>query len=91
MNIDLSAYDQSCKVDSDCMEITSGLICPTSCQCGGSVINVSGQAQYDQAIESIGSDGTSCPCDPGGVPRCVSGQCLLCGFGESQAGCPDGG
>jgi hypothetical protein len=91
VDVDLSTYDQSCKGDSDCVEISAGLLCSGNCACGGSTINVDGQARYDQEIAPI--DFGLCPCPAEGVPRCVTGKCTLCGsLGQNQPpGCPDGG
>jgi hypothetical protein len=91
VDIALSSFDQSCKEDTDCIDITAGTICTGQCACGGSAINVSGEAAYQQALASIGS-GVACPCPLGGQPRCLTGHCALCGYGLDQpAGCPDGG
>jgi hypothetical protein len=90
VDIDLSTYDRSCNVASDCIEINSGVLCPGACMCGGSTINKSGQARYDAAISSIQT--TACPCPAQSPPACVNGQCTVCGFGPNQPpGCPDGG
>jgi hypothetical protein len=84
--IDLSDYPTGCQFDSDCTTITSGEICSGSCACGGSTINVSGQAEYDDAVQSLQIEG--CPCPFTGEPRCIESACTLCGLGPNQpAGC----
>jgi hypothetical protein len=91
VDIDLSTYDQSCVTSSDCIEITSGLICPKSCSCGGSTINQSGQSRYDEAINSIVTE--DCPCAFTGAPKCFQGECIMCdsASGSGPTGCQDAG
>ncbi len=89
VNVDVSTYDTSCAQDSDCIQITPGEICTGSCLCGGGTVNIDGQAQYDQTVNSIAT--TACPCVAEGVPRCVQATCRLCGGPKSSPGCPDGG
>ena len=90
VDIELSTYDQSCKLDTDCTEVTSGVLCTDQCECGGSVINVDGEARYNAAVAPI--HGAACPCQSDGNARCVQDHCTLCGFGPNQPpGCPDGG
>jgi hypothetical protein len=74
-DIELSSYDQTCTKTSDCIEITSGEICPTSCLCGGSTINKDGQAKYEAAISGIKTQ--NCPCAAGPIPSCVHGKCTM--------------
>ena len=82
VDVDLSTYDQSCNADSDCISITSGQICQGSCECGGSTINASGEARYEQQVSSITT--SECPCPEEGSPRCIDGACTICGFGPNQ-------
>jgi hypothetical protein len=89
VDIALSSYDQSCSSTSDCVEITTGNICPGSCACGGTPVNKSGEAQYQAAISGIKLD--DCPCASDGVPACVAGKCILCTFDGKTPGCSDGG
>jgi hypothetical protein len=74
-NIVLSTYDESCHESTDCIIITAGEVCTGSCGCGGSVISISGQARYEQAISGIVF--AACPCPSGGIPTCVQGTCTL--------------
>lgn len=76
VNVELSSYDKSCNVDTDCVEITSGTICNGSCECGGSAININGQARYQAQVAGITPSG--CPCFDGGKPTCVNHTCTLC-------------
>jgi hypothetical protein len=89
IDIDLSTYDQSCVTSSDCIEITSGLICQGNCSCGGSTINQSGQSRYDQAINSIVTE--DCPCSFNGGPKCLQGECVMCNTasGSGPTDCQD--
>ena len=43
VNIDLSTYDQSCVLASDCIVILTGQVCSSECNCGGSPVNASEQ------------------------------------------------
>jgi len=90
VNVDASTYDQSCAQDSDCIDVTAGMLCSGECACGGSLINVDGQARYAQAVASIVS--AACGCPTAGVPTCVQDRCVFCGIpGYEAPGCPDGG
>jgi hypothetical protein len=89
VNVDLSTYDRSCNKDSDCVEITSGMMCPGGCSCGGSAINVDGLCRYDQTVAPLASSGgvCNCPADFGAccrAGRCVDDFCCL-------NACPDAG
>jgi hypothetical protein len=83
------AFYQSCNVDSDCVEITSGTVCNGSCECGGSVINVDGQARYNQATAGIVPGACSCPA--WGSPTCVQDKGVFCLGPNLAPGCPDVG
>jgi hypothetical protein len=90
VNVDVSTYDQSCVQDSDCIDVTTGVLCPDRCQCGGSTINRSEQARYQAATASI--TGPPCHCPAEGIPQCIQSKCTLCPFGPNPPpGCPDGG
>ena len=103
VDIDVSTYDTSCKVDSDCIDVTPGVICQdeSGCLCGGGgAINVDGQAQYQAAISAVSpSRGPVCECPVFGAARCVQGQCVYCpvdfsadaGDGPLPLKCPGGG
>jgi hypothetical protein len=101
--ISASNYDQSCTVDSDCVEVTSGDYCNAAlCRCGGSVINVGAQAQFraDVLKTPIGSGalmGATCGCAVPAGPCCRQGMCKA-GFGQdcsspadTLAACVDAG
>jgi hypothetical protein len=90
VEIDLSTFDTSCKVTSDCIDISSGDVCSDNCNCGGSTINASGQARYDALINQLPPSAVDCFCPNLGTPTCVAGQCVVCGLGSTVA-CPDGG
>ena len=89
VNIDVSVYDQSCTQSSDCAEVTAGMVCTGECACGGSLINVDGQARYNQATTAIVS--AMCACPTWGEPYCVQNRCAFCLGPNQAAGCPDGG
>lgn len=71
-----SSYDQSCQVDSDCIEITAGTICSPSCFCGGAAISASNQTKYNLQIAGIAN--ADCPCAFAGTPQCVQHTCTIC-------------
>lgn len=83
VNVVLSSYDQTCNVDTDCVEITSGTICNGSCECGGSVINIDGQSRYQSQVAPITPSG--CPCAYDGNPKCINHSCTLCAPGAGGA------
>jgi hypothetical protein len=89
VNVDVSTYDTSCTQSSDCIDITAGQICTGGCACGGTTINVSGQARYEAAVAGIQTG--ACPCPASGMPTCIANQCVLCFWNSSTPGCPDGG
>jgi hypothetical protein len=91
VDVDPATYDTSCQQSSDCIDITAGTLCSDGCLCGGTAINIDGQARYEQTISSL-PQGEECGCPFFGSPTCVSGQCVICfGPGQGAAGCPDGG
>jgi hypothetical protein len=85
--IQVSSYDQSCNVDSDCVSVVEGLpvgsgnYCEPSCICPDEAINRAAAAQFATAVLRTprGSGAVahtpcySCPNDLG--PCCVSGKC----------------
>jgi hypothetical protein len=79
VEIELSSYDTSCNQDSDCFVIQTGQVCDGDCECGGEPINVSGEAQYEQAVSGIQFGECGCPSGP--TPSCVGGQCTEVGLG----------
>jgi hypothetical protein len=89
--ISASNYDQSCTVDTDCVEVSSSDYCSTTdCQCGGSAINVGALAQFkaDVSKTPIGSGalmGKVCGCGIAFGPCCRHGVCQG-GFGQGEFG-----
>jgi hypothetical protein len=75
VDIDLSTYNQSCNVPSDCIAIFTGEVCvPSDCPCDQAFVNISEQARYDQAINSLPPD--DCTCPTLGEAKCISGMCI---------------
>lgn len=75
-----SHYDQSCSEDSDCVEVSAGDYCSSSCLCGGSAIRVSAEPAFsaDVAKTPLGSGaipGGGCPCAAKFGPCCRQGTC----------------
>ena len=60
VQIDLSTYDLSCTQASDCFAIQTGTVCNGQCACGGTPVNIDGQAMYDNATSGITF--AACPC-----------------------------
>jgi hypothetical protein len=75
VNIDLSTYDQSCVLASDCIVILTGQVCSSECNCGGSPVNASEQRRYDEATSGIRFGECSCPVET--APSCVGNKCIL--------------
>jgi hypothetical protein len=101
--VSASNYDQSCTVDTDCVEVSSGDYCSAAtCQCGGSVVNVGALAQFraDVSKTPLGSGALMslpCGCPLAAGPCCRQGMCKA-GFGEdcsspadTLAACVDAG
>jgi len=80
---------QTCKKDSDCGLVGTGLLCNGSCGCGTTPANQEGVSAYNAATSQITFAG--CPCAVAGEPTCVEGTCALCLPGGGTPGCPDGG
>jgi hypothetical protein len=90
VDIDPSKYPDSCSDDSDCVDVTTGMICTGGCACGGTAMSKSGLTEYQQATQGVQTG--ECPCPSGGMPRCVQNECILCpSLGSNAPGCPDGG
>ncbi|MGA2449045.1 MAG: hypothetical protein ABTD50_10245 [Polyangiaceae bacterium] len=100
--ISASNYDQSCSVDTDCVEVTSGDYCvTTTCDCGGSVIAAAVQAQFndDVARTPLGSGAigwAECGCPYNNPPCCSQGICQLgsapaCAPPDTLPACADAG
>jgi hypothetical protein len=75
-----SDYDQSCAVDTDCVEVSEVAECPAAAcdSCGGSAISKSVMVQYMAAFEQAFASktpGTFCGCGGGQGPCCRSGKC----------------
>jgi hypothetical protein len=75
VDIDLSTYDQSCVLASDCIVILTGQVCSSECTCGGSPVNASEQRRYDEATSGITFRKCSCPIET--APSCVGNKCIV--------------
>ena len=81
-NIQASNYDQSCKVDSDCVGVAEGNACfPCVIQCqSGGAINRNALSRYQSDIsKTVGARETAgltpCGCPATFAPCCRSGTC----------------
>jgi hypothetical protein len=80
--IQASSYDQSCKVDSDCVGVAEGNACyPCTVQCqAGGAINRNALASYQSDLsKTIGARGATsvppCGCPATFYPCCRGGSC----------------
>jgi hypothetical protein len=79
-----SAYDQTCAVDMDCVNVGEVLTCPPNeCSfCLIETISTRAAAQYmaafSLATEAIPGDATTCSCPAEGRACCVAGKCQQC-------------
>jgi hypothetical protein len=101
--ISASNYDQSCNVDSDCVQVSAGDYCSAAtCTCGGSAINVGSMAQFNAAVAKtpLGSGALDsvrvvcgCPCESGAVCRSGKCQAAFCGApsADTLPACADAG
>jgi hypothetical protein len=92
VDLDLSTYDTSCVQTSDCIDVTGGEICPDSCFCGGSTVNISEETRYKTTLASTPfleqAQTNFCGCPFFGSPTCVAGQCVMClDLGDTDGGC----
>jgi hypothetical protein len=78
VDVDPTTYDTSCAVDSDCIDVATGVLCADYCPCGGTLINVAGQARYWAAVAPVVTG--QCGCVAEGVARCVQGECIRCAY-----------
>jgi hypothetical protein len=74
VTLDLSTFDRSCHVDSDCMSIASGTACPSGCFCPNDAINVDDRLRYETTIASLPFKTATCPCPSGPMPNPVCKQ-----------------
>ena len=90
VDIEPSAYDQSCKVDSDCVAISTGDICSGyDCACPNGAISAGDQARYEQAVSSVEpGPGPLCECPALGSARCLESKCTFSAITPRDAG-PD--
>lgn len=79
--VEPSNYDQSCRVDSDCVAVAAGNACNpclVQCQTGGA-INRNALSSYERDIsETTGAretSGLACGCPAGFAPGCLGGVC----------------
>jgi hypothetical protein len=79
-NISASNYDQTCRVDSDCVAVGEGNACyPCVLECRTATINLDslGQYQSDVAKTIGGHEQAKCNCPNEVVPRCQNGKCRM--------------
>lgn len=91
IDIVAASFDQSCNQDSDCISITSGVLCSRDCLCGGGTINKSGEARYQSELDQLPPSAIICDCVLSVAPRCVGGTCSLCSNGSTNASCTGSG
>jgi len=90
VDLEVASSDLSCVSDQDCVPSLTGKVCEGQCACGDTSVNAAAAARYQSETASLTLE--ACPCPAQGEPRCLGGQCTLCGFGPNQpAGCDDSG
>jgi hypothetical protein len=90
VDVTITPSDVSCGSDQDCDLIRSGEVCNGQCSCGDTPVNAAAASRFQTETASLKL--ASCPCAFPGEPRCLAGQCTLCGVGSNQpAGCADSG
>ena len=77
VTVPASSLSRTCSTAADCTVVTTGTVCPDSCDCGNTAISNSALAQYEADVASI-PFGEACPCPSPGVVDCVNGTCTLC-------------
>lgn len=92
VTVDLSSFDTSCNVDTDCIAITTGVVCQAECfGCGNNAaINQSSEQAYESATSLVSEGSSACPCPASGAPRCLSGSCFLCSLDPNSPTQPPG-
>jgi hypothetical protein len=80
----VSSYDQSCMVDTDCVNVAQVSVCPADCRdvCREWAVNRNAAAQYmaaysqalAQALAGV-PPGTACSCPADVAPCCRGGRC----------------
>ncbi len=78
-SIRASDYDQSCLTASDCVAVAQGDSCKEffCVDCANVAINVSAEAAYEAALQSIQGPAGVCPCTPQPTVICDAGVCGL--------------
>jgi hypothetical protein len=78
-SIQASDYDQSCSTALDCVAVAEGDSCNGlfCVDCANAAINVSAQAEYEAALQSIKGSTVVCPCPEGATATCDAGVCSL--------------
>jgi hypothetical protein len=74
-----SNYDQSCKVDSDCVAMGEGNVCYACIvECPTAAINVNAKGHYDSDISNeapSSENAANCGCPASFAPCCLDGVC----------------
>jgi hypothetical protein len=75
IDVNLSIYDRSCRVDSDCISVAAGTLCSyNACAfCGGSTINANAFAKYKAALATLPQGTGVCNCPSYADPHCAQG------------------
>jgi hypothetical protein len=78
-SIEASDYDQTCSTASDCVGVAEGDSCKGlfCVDCANAAINVSAQAEYESALQSINGATGICPCPANPTVACDAGVCVL--------------
>jgi hypothetical protein len=88
-----SNYDQSCRVDSDCILIAQGNYCTPGCLCREGVVNygalprfVADVSKAPIAADAMSAGDAGCPCLVPSGPCCRAGMCQLGARCQNEGG-----
>ena len=80
-NLSADSYDQSCVLNSDCLEITTGHVC-TPCSCPGAAINKRERSAYERdaerALTTCDENALTDSCQPCKSTRAICNDANAC-------------
>lgn len=97
IDLEVSAFDTSCSVASDCIGIYAGNLCSGyNCICPVASISAASEAAYQAALAKVTEGQPACGCPLFGTAHCIASQCVFCpnpalNPSSYPPGCPDGG
>jgi hypothetical protein len=77
-SISAADYDQSCKVDADCVVVPQGDFCQSACtNCPNAAISAHAEMLYRSDLAGRIPAPSLCPCPAPRAPACVQNKCVL--------------